>query len=125
MSDANFTQTNPHGTGRYIAPLFKEYVLDERGAYGTVGIRVPKTVQELRDYVFACIVFVVCERAGGVLRSNEIRRDIAQMIDDRNALGEKKYGEGLRADNGRDVLLDLLQELLDAGMYATQAEEER
>jgi hypothetical protein len=39
--------------------------------------------------------------------------------------GKEKYGEPLKAHNGRNALWDLYQELLDAAMYIRQAIEER
>ena len=39
--------------------------------------------------------------------------------------GVKKYGEPLKADNGRDALVDAYQEALDLCMYLRQAIEER
>lgn len=43
----------------------------------------------------------------------------------RSAAGELKYGTKLRAFNGRDALVDLLQELADGCMYVMQAIAER
>lgn len=43
----------------------------------------------------------------------------------RSADGERKYGEPLRASNGRDVLADAYQEALDLCQYLRQAIEER
>jgi hypothetical protein len=43
----------------------------------------------------------------------------------RNEMGVKKYGEALRANNGRDALVDLYQELLDGAQYIRQEIEER
>ena len=39
--------------------------------------------------------------------------------------GKEKYGEPLKAHNGRNALWDLYQELLDAAMYIRQAIEEQ
>lgn len=39
--------------------------------------------------------------------------------------GKLKYGEPLLANNGRDALQDLYEELLDAAMYIKQAMVER
>jgi len=44
---------------------------------------------------------------------------------DRDLIGQRKYGTRLRADNGRDALVDLYQELLDAVVYCRQEIEER
>jgi len=42
----------------------------------------------------------------------------------RDAAGKKKYGTTLQANNGRDALVDLYQEILDAAMYCRQLIEE-
>lgn len=56
-------------------------------------------------------------------------RDIALLVNEdiqqRAEVGEKKYGERLRAHNGRNALLDAYQEALDLCMYLRQALEER
>lgn len=43
----------------------------------------------------------------------------------RNALGSKRYGTPLRANNGRDVLRDAYEEALDLCAYLRQAIAER
>lgn len=45
---------------------------------------------------------------------------IAEDIEARIRMGEKKYGTRLKSHNGRDAMLDLLQEALDAINYAKQ-----
>jgi len=49
---------------------------------------------------------------------------IADM-EERKALGKRRYNSLLQAGNGRDALVDLYQELLDACAYARQMIEER
>lgn len=46
-------------------------------------------------------------------------------LEARSVLGRAKYGEVLRAFNGRDPLVDLYQEILDAAQYVRQEIEER
>lgn len=46
-------------------------------------------------------------------------------IESRVAFGKNKYGQRLRANNGRDALLDAYQEALDLVMYLRQEIEER
>lgn len=46
-------------------------------------------------------------------------------IDRRTDVGIKKYGEPLRANNGRDALVDAYEEAIDLVMYLRQAIEER
>lgn len=47
---------------------------------------------------------------------------IFDMLTARVALGEKKYGKRLETNNGRDSLVDGLQEALDSIMYSRQAQ---
>lgn len=59
-----------------------------------------------------------------VIRLLEADPATAILIDDieaRVASGEKKYGTRLKTDNGRNVDLDLYQEVLDAMNYSVQA----
>lgn len=46
-------------------------------------------------------------------------------LEERERLGVERYGTPLRAHNGRDGLMDLYEELLDAACYARQLIEER
>lgn len=45
---------------------------------------------------------------------------IADDIEARIRMGEKKYGTRLKSHNGRDAFLDLYQEILDALNYSQQ-----
>jgi len=45
---------------------------------------------------------------------------VRQDIDARDEAGRLKYGTMLHAENGRDPLIDLYQELLDALVYIRQ-----
>lgn len=52
--------------------------------------------------------------------------DLVKIDLDRRAfVGEQKYGEKLKAFNGRDALMDAYQEALDLVCYLRQAIEER
>lgn len=51
----------------------------------------------------------------------EIAPLVVADLQARVSAGEKKYGERLRAHNGRDALLDAYQEALDLAMYLRQA----
>lgn len=46
--------------------------------------------------------------------------EVLAAIEARRQLGRTKYGTELRPHNGRDALLDLRDELLDAVMYTQQ-----
>lgn len=54
-----------------------------------------------------------------------IFRLVMDDIEARAELGEQRYGEPLKANNGRDALTDAYQEALDLAMYLRQAIEER
>jgi hypothetical protein len=45
---------------------------------------------------------------------------VMKDLTDRAESGRKKYGTLLKTNNGRDALMDLYQELLDAVMYIKQ-----
>ncbi len=50
---------------------------------------------------------------------------VAEDLQARKALGTRRYGTPLQAFNGRDSLVDLYQELLDACVYIRTVIEER
>jgi hypothetical protein len=63
----------------------------------------------------------IAVEAALALRSMQLD-SLADDIEARIRMGEKKYGSRLRAFNGRDVFTDLGQEMLDAINYAKQAQ---
>jgi hypothetical protein len=50
---------------------------------------------------------------------------VIQDLESRAVLGEQRYGERLKAHNGRNALVDAYQEALDLAMYLRQALEEQ
>jgi hypothetical protein len=50
----------------------------------------------------------------------DVQSAVMLDIDARRNLGIKRYGTALQPYNGRDALLDLYEELLDAAMYCKQ-----
>lgn len=58
-------------------------------------------------------------------RSVCVQDEVVRLINERRELGVKRYGSPLMTHNGRDSLVDLRDELLDALMYVTQAILER
>lgn len=50
---------------------------------------------------------------------------VARDIMTRQAVGIQRYGTPLRPHNGRDVLVDIYEELLDAAAYMQQLMQER
>jgi hypothetical protein len=63
------------------------------------------------------VATLVAQHLAAIGQSN-----IAQNVEARIALGERKYGSRLKSFNGRDVIKDLMDELLDSLNYAKQAE---
>ena len=63
------------------------------------------------------------EQGQDVLESlrGKVPDDIFAQLEERVALGARKYGTRLETHNGRDVLLDCVQEGLDGIMYGQQA----
>lgn len=52
--------------------------------------------------------------------------DLVMMdLEARAVMGEERYGERLKAHNGRNALIDAYQEALDLAMYLRQAIEEQ
>jgi len=60
-------------------------------------------------------------RGTGAIIGNLVRSDIEKRME----LGRRKYGEYLRAFNGRSWKIDLYEELLDAVCYLRQGIEEQ
>ncbi len=50
---------------------------------------------------------------------------VLKDIEERDIIGEKKYGVRLQPHNGRDSLVDVYQELLDAVVYIRKCIYER
>jgi hypothetical protein len=57
--------------------------------------------------------------------SQDIQSMVIADIEARRQVGISRYGTALQAFNGRDVLRDLYEELIDAAMYVKQAMVER
>lgn len=77
----------------------------------------------------ACWDLVIneAESIARVLRTPRRQAAVALAIEDmaeRHAYGQREYGMALRANNGRDALVEWYQETLDAAVYARQAIEE-
>lgn len=53
-------------------------------------------------------------------RSELVGEKLKELIDKRTALGIKKYGTPLKIRNGRDALVDALQESIDLNQYLMQ-----
>lgn len=69
--------------------------------------------QDVLDDLLVQQVYDVC----GIL----VPPRVAEFLKARVAFGEAKYGSRLKTHNGRDVVLDIKQELGDGIMYSHQA----
>lgn len=74
---------------------------------------------------------VILERAATALQptpvgqGTPITQKIVEDLLERSRIGTEKYGTCLRANNGRDALVDAYQEAIDLCQYLRQAIEER
>jgi hypothetical protein len=68
---------------------------------------------------------VIADQAHPVPGKLVVADQLIQDIQDRVALGEKRYGTKLMTGNGRNALIDAYQEVLDAAFYLCQALMER
>lgn len=118
MNEATVEQNKPKGTGREIAPLVVEDV--------TIG-PPPATTRNLMLYQELIYISIgMARRLGPRLDHEGVVAKVAADVEARVRLGETRYGERLRAHNGRDAAVDLYQEILDALLYCRQLiEEER
>jgi hypothetical protein len=55
----------------------------------------------------------------------DVMAELARMVEERRSFGLRKYGRCLEAHNSRDVLKDILDELIDASAYTLQLIMER
>lgn len=116
MSEATIVQPTPQGIGREVTPLVAE---DAKTFVRSFTVDTPQAL-------YHTLLVTTTELMRGVKGCSfqAARGHVAQGVSDRAALGEAKYGERLKAFNGRDPKVDLLQELLDALNYARQIIEE-
>lgn len=126
MSDeAVNQQSKPRGTGRFVHELQKEdvltedFLLPERGLL-TVELWMRSAALYLKTRLSPGLDPVSKIEADPAL-AHAIIRDIQARAD----WGTKKYGEALRAHNGRSALVDAYQEVLDAWVYLRQNREEK
>jgi hypothetical protein len=120
------TPTGPRLIARTNGPAMQAFV----AVYGEIG--QPLTDGEWLELFRAFLLGWSAgreERAAQVQPqpqsgSAEIYPLVIADIQARVAAGREKYGTTLQANNGRDALLDLYQELIDAVFYVRQLMEE-
>jgi hypothetical protein len=108
----------PRGSGRDVIKLVAEDFL-------ALPLLVPERGLET-VYLWARSIAVYLKEQvnGGGIMPNAARLIIADL-EARAQLGEKKYGERLKAFNGRSAKVDAYQEDLDLCAYVRQELEER
>ena len=119
-TDASTRQPKPKGKGADITKLTVKFINGLKW-YPRTAV---EPLEEIRLSNLAALGYIIQVRAGKIMGDAELKAAVIEVIEARTASGEKKYGERLRADNGRDALLDLLQEQADAVQYGTQVIEE-
>lgn len=105
-------QQLPDGDGKDVVTLVKADVQRHEHA----------TTMAHQDYeILLSIAFrLKREMTPACLSTPDVRAEVITDLEDRVQMGEKKYGTRLKTNNGRDVKLDLYQEILDAINYARQ-----
>lgn len=112
MLDPNSKQVPPKGTGPDIAELVKADLN---------SLLLPLEVEaHVMASVYERLMYFAAYLRNRLTGDGVDRRLVAADIDARARVGEAKYGERLRAFNGRNALLDLYQEVLDIIMYSRQ-----
>jgi hypothetical protein len=132
VDEATRSQERPHGTGREITPLAQADILDQpilvpEHGFTTVYLWIRSAAAYLKSRQLEKIATVEGEVApvvGGPIWPFLIAQELHKDLEARAALGAAKYGERLRAFNGRDPLVDAYQEMLDAWQYLRQELEE-
>jgi len=110
--DPNTVQVTPKGTGPDIAELVTTD-LNNVLLSAEVEAHVMGSVYERLMYFAAYL-------RNRLTGDGVDKRAVAVDIEERARAGEAKYGERLRAFNGRNPYLDLYQEILAAIMYSRQ-----
>lgn len=119
-------QNAPHGKGRDIVDLLAKESLQ------MVFWTPDDGMNTVHQWITSSALFVKILLDKQATHENGLPKNpqnlATRFVDDLQAraeMGKKKYGERLRAFNGRNALLDLYQELLDACNYSRQFKEER
>jgi len=125
MNEAIVEQPKPHGTGREIDPLVQQDILTrqvlvpEHGLI-TVALWIRSAAAYLKIRQLENKEFPIIASPPTL----EVAKALSDDLEARARLGEERYGERLRAFNGRDARIDAYQEILDAWKYLRQDEEE-
>jgi hypothetical protein len=77
------------------------------------------------QYLILSVLAYLVKQRDGIKADEEALGKAIEVIEAQSAAGLKKYGTVLKTNNGRDALLDAIQELADALQYATQEQMQR
>lgn len=129
MSEATEIQKKPQGLGREIVPLVQEDlnalpIITPEGGMDTVYLWIRSAAFYVKEQVHGMDKVRELLRSGASINYPDLGVEMREDLELRAQLGEAKYGERLRAFNGRDSRVDLYQELLDALNYLRQWQEE-
>ena len=124
MSEATEIQKRPQGLGPEIVPLVQQDLIGTDFLIPEQGIKtVYLWLQSSAHYLRLQLPINRIGFPGSSFMVNSVNL-VCEDLELRAQLGEYKYGERLRAFNGRDPRVDLYQELLDALNYLRQWQEE-
>lgn len=127
MNEGTEQQPKPQGKGRDITDLAKEDIFIrcfiDPPCLGTLEVWARSAARKIKE---AILREENPEFSGTTAEWNyKVDRALMADLEARAQLGEKKYGERLRAHNGRRPRVDAYQEFLDAWMYLRQDREEK
>ena len=123
--DATKQQPKPCGTGREITPLAQADILNQPILVPEHGFEtVYLWIRSAAAYLKSRQMEAIGKNPTDGLWTMKLAKALHDDLEARAALGAAKYGERLRAHNGRDPLVDAYQEMLDAWQYLRQELEE-
>lgn len=125
-NEATDKQVVPHGQGRDITTLIKEDILTENFLVPEEGLKTLELWARSAALYLKMRLNPGLEQFGQTpIAKTEVAHAMIRDFEDRAKMGEKKYGERLKAFNGRNALIDALQEAYDQWIYLRQNREEK
>lgn len=89
-----------------------------------IDVKIPEPIMHLIQLAMAIKADLNGVPKDAAVPIHELLPEVEKDLSDRIEMGAKKYGSRLKAFNGRNVLLDWYQEVLDAIEYGKQAQME-
>lgn len=127
MNEATDQQVKPCGTGRDITELVKNDVFTRRFLHPENLDFVETWARSIARYLKDLQLRQVNPEFKGTDVEWDFKVDQALRddLEARAQMGEQKYGERLKAHNGRNFLVDAYQEAVDLWEYLRQGREQR